>query len=236
MFRVSGPLAGAALERLTGLAAAEPRRATRVDIRDPDSGELLDDGLAVRFPAPASYTGEDLVELHVHGGRATVEAVGLALGRIPGLAPAEPGDFTRRAFLAGKLDLTRVEAVADLIDAETEAQRRQAMRQAGGALAALYDGWREALIGALAHLEAHIDFPGRGSAARRRGGDRAAPSRRSLATWPGISRTRGAASGCATGSRSPSSARPTWASRAWSTRSPGATSPSWRPGPAPRGT
>ena len=159
MFRVSGPLAGAALERLTGLAAPEPRRAMRVDIRDPESGELLDDGLAIRFPAPASYTGEDLVELHVHGGRATVEAVGLALGRIPGLAPAEPGDFTRRAFLAGKLDLTRVEAIADLIDAGTEAQRRQAMRQAGGALAALYDGWREALIGALAHLEAWIDFP-----------------------------------------------------------------------------
>lgn len=159
VFRITGPLSGAALERLTGLAPPEPRRAMRVDIRDPDSGEVLDDGLALRFPAPASYTGEDLVELHIHGGRATVEAVGLALGRIPGLVPAGPGDFTRRAFLAGKLDLTRVEAIADLIDAETEAQRRQAMRQAGGALAALYDGWREALIGALAHLEAVIDFP-----------------------------------------------------------------------------
>ena len=159
VFRITGPLAAGALERLTGLAAPAPRRATRVDIRDPDSGEILDDGLALRFPAPASYTGEELVELHLHGGRATVEAVGLALGRIPGLAPAGPGDFTRRAFLAGKLDLTRVEAVADLIDAETEAQRRQAMRQAGGALAALYDGWREDLIGALARLEAVIDFP-----------------------------------------------------------------------------
>ena len=159
VFRVSGPRAGAALERLTGLAAPEPRRAMRVDIREPRAASSSTTGLAIRFPAPASYTGEDLVELHVHGGRATVEAVGLALGRIPGLAPAEPGDFTRRAFLAGKLDLTRVEAIADLIDAETEAQRRQAMRQAGGALAALYDGWREALIGALAHLEAWIDFP-----------------------------------------------------------------------------
>lgn len=159
VFRITGPRAAAALERLTGLAAPAPRRAVRVAIRDPDSGEILDDGLALRFPAPASYTGEDLVELHLHGGRATVEAVGLALGRIDGLAPAGPGDFTRRAFLAGKLDLTRVEAVADLIDAETEAQRRQAMRQAGGALAALYDGWRGDLIGALAHLEAVIDFP-----------------------------------------------------------------------------
>ena len=159
VFRITGPRAAAALQRLTGLAAPEPRRAVRVEIRDPGTGEVLDDGLAIRFPAPASYTGEDLVELHLHGGRATVEAVGLALGRIDGLAPAGPGDFTRRAFLAGKLDLTRVEAIADLIDAETEAQRRQAMRQAGGALAALYDGWRADLIGALAHLEAVIDFP-----------------------------------------------------------------------------
>ncbi len=159
VFRITGPRAAAALERLTGLAAPAPRRAVRVAIRDPATGEILDDGLALRFPAPASYTGEDLVELHLHGGRATVEAVGLALGRIDGLAPAGPGDFTRRAFLAGKLDLTQVEAVADLIDAETEAQRRQAMRQAGGALAALYDGWRADLIGALAHLEAVIDFP-----------------------------------------------------------------------------
>ena len=159
VFRITGPLADDALERLTGLAAPAPRRAVRVEIRDPGTGEILDDGLALRFAAPASYTGEELVELHVHGGRATVEAVGLALGRIPGLAPAGPGDFTRRAFLAGKLDLTRVEAIADLIDAETEAQRRQAMRQAGGALAALYDGWRAELIGALAHLEAVIDFP-----------------------------------------------------------------------------
>ena len=159
VFRITGPLAAGALARLTGLAAPAPRQAVRVEIRDPGTGEVLDDGLALRFPAPASYTGEDLVELHLHGGRATVEAVGLALGRLDGLAPAGPGDFTRRAFLAGKLDLTRVEAVADLIDAETEAQRRQAMRQAGGALAALYDGWRGDLIGALAHLEAVIDFP-----------------------------------------------------------------------------
>ena len=159
VFRITGPAAGAALERLTGLAAPEPRRAMRVDVRDPGTGEILDDGLALWFPGPASYTGEDLAELHIHGGRATIEAVGLALGRIDGLAPAEPGDFTRRAFAAGKLDLTQVEAIADLIDAETEAQRRQARRQASGALAALYDGWRGDLIGALAHLEAYIDFP-----------------------------------------------------------------------------
>ena len=158
IFRVSGPAAGAALERLCGLAAPEPRRALRATIRDPETGEEIDDGLALWFPGPASYTGEDLAELHVHGGRAVIEAVGLALGRL-GLAPAGPGEFTRRAFGAGKLDLTRVEAIADLVDAETEAQRRQARRQAGGALAELYEGWREDLIGALAHLEAYIDFP-----------------------------------------------------------------------------
>ena len=158
VFRVSGPAAGAALERLTGRALPEPRRAVRVGIRDPGTGEEIDDGLALWFPGPASYTGEDVAELHVHGGRAVIEAVGLALGRL-GLDPAGPGDFTRRAFAAGKLDLTQVEAIADLVDAETEAQRRQARRQAGGALAELYEGWRGELIGALAHLEAYIDFP-----------------------------------------------------------------------------
>ena len=159
VFRVSGPAAGDALESLTGLGAPAPRRAIRVEIREPATGEVLDDGLALWFPGPASYTGEDVAELHVHGGRAVIEAVGLALGRIDGLVPAGPGEFTRRAFAAGKLDLTQVEAIADLVDAETEAQRRQARRQAGGALAALYESWRAALIGALAHLEAVIDFP-----------------------------------------------------------------------------
>ncbi|MDE0056985.1 MAG: tRNA uridine-5-carboxymethylaminomethyl(34) synthesis GTPase MnmE [Defluviicoccus sp.] len=159
VFRVSGPAAGAALESLTGLADPAPRRAMRVAIREPATGEMLDDGLALWFPGPASYTGEDMAELHVHGGRAVVEAVGLALGRTDGLVPAGPGDFTRRAFAAGKLDLTQVEAIADLVDAETEAQRRQARRQAGGALAELYESWRGLLVGALAHLEAFIDFP-----------------------------------------------------------------------------
>ena len=158
VFRVSGPDAGAVLERLTGLAAPVPRRAMRVEIREPATGEALDDGLALWFPGPASYTGEDMAELQIHGGRTVIEAVGLALGRL-GLEPAGPGEFTRRAFAAGKLDLTRVEAIADLIDAETEAQRRQARRQAGGALAELYESWRARLVGALAHLEAVIDFP-----------------------------------------------------------------------------
>ena len=159
VFRISGPAARDALARIAGLPAPAPRRAVRALLREPATGEVLDEAIAIWFPGPASYTGEDMAELQVHGGRAVIEAVGLALGRLDGLVPAEPGAFTRRAFLAGKLDLTRIEAIADLIAAETEAQRRQAQRQAGGALAALYDRWREELVRALAHLEAAIDFP-----------------------------------------------------------------------------
>jgi len=119
---------------------------------------LIDDGLAIWFPGPASFTGEDVVELHVHGGSAVLEAVTGCLSRIDGVRPAEPGEYSRRAFENGKLDLTAAEAIADLVDAETTAQRRQALAQMGGALAGLYDGWRSQLVGALAYLEACIDF------------------------------------------------------------------------------
>lgn len=119
---------------------------------------LIDDGLAIWFPGPASFTGEDVVELHVHGGAAVLEAVTACLTCLPGLRPAEPGEYSRRAFENGKLDLTAAEAIADLVDAETAAQRRQALAQMGGALADLYDGWRSQLVGALAYLEACIDF------------------------------------------------------------------------------
>ena len=127
-------------------------------MRDPDTGEDIDDGLALWFPAPRSVTGEDVAELHLHGGRALLAAVMAALGRL-GLRLAEPGEFTRRAFLNGKLDLTQAEAVADLAAAETEAQRRQALRQLDGALGGLYRAWSERLLRLLAHLEAAIDFP-----------------------------------------------------------------------------
>jgi tRNA modification GTPase len=135
-----------------------PRVARHVRLRDPDSGEELDDGLALWFPAPHSVTGEDVAELHVHGSRAVLAAVMAALGRL-GLRLAEPGEFTRRAFLNGKLDLTQAEAIADLAAAETEAQRRQALRQLDGHLGDLYRGWSERLLRLLAHLEAAIDFP-----------------------------------------------------------------------------
>jgi len=167
--RVSGPDAGTALYALTGRSTWPARRAVRARFSAPSAGppgppgatapEVLDDGLALYFPAPNSYTGEDVAELHVHGGRAVIAGVLAALGRIPGLAPAEPGEFTRRAFLNGKLDLTAAEGIADLIAAETDAQRRQAVRQAAGGLARVYEAWRAQLIRILAFWEAHIDFP-----------------------------------------------------------------------------
>jgi tRNA modification GTPase len=135
-----------------------PRRAERRRLVDPKTGEQLDDGLVLWFPGPNSATGEDVAEFHLHGSRAVLAAVMGALGRA-GLRLAEPGEFTRRAFLNGKLDLLQAEAIADLAAAETEAQRRQALRQLDGALGSLYRGWSDRLTRILAHLEAAIDFP-----------------------------------------------------------------------------
>lgn len=157
--RLSGPGAGAALEALTGAELPAARRASRRRLSHPANGEVLDEALILWFPGPASYTGEDVAELQLHGGRAVTAGVLEALLARPGLRAAEPGELTKRAFLNGKLDLTAAEAVNDLIAADTAAQRRQALRQGAGALAALYDGWRGRLIRVLAHLEADIDFP-----------------------------------------------------------------------------
>lgn len=159
VLRLSGPRAGAALEALTGKALPPPRTAALRRIAHPDTDETLDQGLVLWFPGPASFTGEDVAEFHLHGGPAVIDAVMAALRAVPGLASAEPGAFSRRAFEHGKLDLTQTEAIADLVAAETEAQRKQALRQMDGALGALYEGWRGGLIRALAHLEADLDFP-----------------------------------------------------------------------------
>jgi len=158
VLRVSGPAAGAALEALAGRRPV-PRRATLATLARPDTGEALDRALVLWFPAPASVTGEDVVELHVHGGRAVIDAVLGALAGRPGLRPAEAGEFARRAFDHGRLDLSEVEGLADLIEAETEAQRRQALRQMDGGLSRLSEGWRAELIAVSARLEAAIDFP-----------------------------------------------------------------------------
>ena len=157
VIRVSGPDAGSCLRDLTGRALPSPRLASLRDLRDAE-GAKIDQALVLWFSAPASFSGEDMAEIHVHGGRAVVAKVLAALGGYAGCRPAEPGEFTRRAVENGKLDLTQAEALIDLIDAETEEQRSQALRQYGGALASLYEGWRSRLIKALAWVEAEIDF------------------------------------------------------------------------------
>lgn len=157
VIRLSGPKARAALETLAG-PAPDVRQAVVRKLIDPDSGEQLDEVLVLRFEAPFSFTGEDIVELHIHGGPAVLEGVLGALGRISGLRGAEPGEFARRAFENNKLDLTQAEGLADLIEAETQAQRRQALRQSGGRLRALCDDWREKIIHGSSLVEAALDF------------------------------------------------------------------------------
>jgi len=168
VIRVSGPDAGAALRALLGGPLPKARMATHASLYFPDTtvtgsdaedgDNVLDEVLVLWFPAPQSFTGEDVAELHIHGGRACIEAVTRALAASGPLRPAEAGEFSRQAFENGKMDLTRAEALADLVAAETEAQRRQAMGQAMGALAARYDGWRAALVGLAGEVEAGIDF------------------------------------------------------------------------------
>ncbi len=160
--RLSGPAAGEALRRLAGEPLPPPRRASVRALSDPVSGEMLDRALVFWFPELHSYTGECVAELHLHGGRGVLTAVLGVLGRLPGLRLAEPGEFTRRAFERGNLDLTAAEGLADLIAADTEAQRRQALRQLEGELGRLYESWRLRLVAALARFEAAIDFPEEG--------------------------------------------------------------------------
>jgi tRNA modification GTPase len=157
IIRLSGPASASAVSALCGGRIPAPRHAALHRLRDRD-GAVLDHALVLWLPGPGSYTGEDCAELHLHGGRAVIDAVASALLR-QGLRPAEPGEFTRRAFLNGRMDLVEAEAVHDLVAAETEAQRRQALRQLEGALGALYNDWAGRLRGVLAYQEALIDFP-----------------------------------------------------------------------------
>jgi tRNA modification GTPase len=155
--RVSGPRAGIALEKLIG-RLPEPRKAALARVRDPASGEVIDEALALWFPAPRSETGEDVAELQLHGGKAVIAGVLDALATIEGCRPAEAGEFTRRAFENGRLVLTAVEGLADLIAAETQAQRRLAFRQLKGLIGDRAEAWRRRSIEALALVEARIDF------------------------------------------------------------------------------
>ena len=157
VIRVSGP---AALESAAGLCGVlKPREACLRTLKNPKTHEIIDRALILTFPGPGSYTGEDVVEYHVHGSAAVIAALLEVLAVQNDHRLAEPGEFTRRAFENGKLDLTEAEAVADLIDAQTQAQRQQALSQLGGALSALYQGWTEQLKTILAHVEADLEFP-----------------------------------------------------------------------------
>ncbi|QUS37592.1 tRNA uridine-5-carboxymethylaminomethyl(34) synthesis GTPase MnmE [Tardiphaga alba] len=158
--RVSGPRAGATLERLAKKIPI-PRMATHVLLADDKLGPI-DDAVVLWFPGPASATGEDTAEFHIHGGRAVLTSLFEALASIDGLRPAEPGEFTRRAFENGKLDLTEAEGLDDLIHADTDRQRRQALRQLKGLLGDKARNWRQQIIEALALVEVGIDFSDEG--------------------------------------------------------------------------
>ncbi len=162
--RISGKAAHGTLKALCGGNVPAPRTAGLRTLRDPRTGEVLDRGLMLWFPGPSSFTGEDMAELHLHGGRAVIAGV---LDALPaaGLRMAEPGEFTRRAFENGKLDLTEAEGLADLINAETAAQRSQALQQSAGALRERYEAWRASLLRAMAYVEASLDFSDEGDIA-----------------------------------------------------------------------
>ena len=159
VLRLSGSGAGEAIRALTRRALPPPRRAVRRALFEPDAPAPFDDALVLWFPGPASFTGEDMAELQIHGSRAACRLVLAALGRRPGFRLARAGEFARRAFDRGKLALDQVEALADLIAAETESQARQAMRQLGRGLGARCEAWRLRILGARARAEAEIDFP-----------------------------------------------------------------------------
>ncbi|MEZ5933712.1 MAG: tRNA uridine-5-carboxymethylaminomethyl(34) synthesis GTPase MnmE [Alphaproteobacteria bacterium] len=156
--RLSGRACVDACRALSGKAPPPAREARLAVLHDPEDGEAIDQGLVLWFPGPASFTGEDVLELHVHGGPAVLTALFEALGNVREVRPAHPGEFSRRAFMNGKMDLTAAEGLADLVAAETRQQARQARRQMEGALGQLYGDWHGRLLDALALIEAEIDF------------------------------------------------------------------------------
>lgn len=161
VIRISGGNTRVVLEAIAA-PLLPPRRASLRHIKDPASGDVLDQSLVIWMPAPKSFTGEDQAEIQIHGGLAVRLAVLRCLSQLKDCRAAEPGEFTRRAFLNGRMDLTEVEGLADLIDAETEAQRRQALRQLEGGIGQIVEGWRENLLDALALMEASLDFSDEG--------------------------------------------------------------------------
>lgn len=165
IIRLSGPRTSAAIQAMCR-RLPPARRAVLTHIRHPETGDMIDQGLVLWFPAPASFTGEDAGELHIHGGRAVIAATLAALAGMAGMRAAEAGEFTRRAFANGRLDLTAIEGLSDLLDADTQLQRRAALRVAMGANRTLYDGWRQEIVTAQALVEATIDFSDEGDVPR----------------------------------------------------------------------
>lgn len=161
VIRVSGAEARETIYRMTDIdiGRLKPRYAYFANLYSVPERQLLDKCLLLYFKAPFSFTGEDIVELQIHGSRAVISGVISSLAQIPGFRLAEPGEFSKRAFYNGKMDLTQAEGLADLIDAETAEQQKYAMRQMEGGLKNLYEGWRDELLTVMAHLEAYIDFP-----------------------------------------------------------------------------
>ena len=159
VIRVSGDNTTNVIKQITGKDLPVPRVATLRHFNKINSNELIDEGVLIWFPGPNSYTGEDLAEFHVHGSRAVVKAVHLAISKIKNCRLAEPGEFTKRAFQNGRINLLKAESIADLISSETEIQRKQAIKIMSGKSSDQFNSWREKLLKALSHIEAKIDFP-----------------------------------------------------------------------------
>ena len=159
VIRVSGQNTVEVVKKITGSKLPPPRVATLTKFNKNGAKELIDEGVIIWFPAPNSYTGEDLAEFHVHGSRAVIKAMHSTISKIKNCRLAEPGEFTKRAFQNGKINLLKAESIADLISSETEIQRKQALKIMSGKSSNKFNSWREKLLKALSHVEAKIDFP-----------------------------------------------------------------------------
>jgi len=159
VIRVSGQYTSEVVKKITGSNLPKPRVATLSKFSKNGGKELIDEGVIIWFPAPNSYTGEDMAEFHVHGSRAVVKAMHLAIEKIKNCRLAEPGEFTKRAFQNGRINLLKAESIADLISSETEIQRKQALKIMSGKSSDKFNSWREKLLKVLSHVEAKIDFP-----------------------------------------------------------------------------
>ena len=159
VIRVSGKNTAEVVKQLTKSKLPTPKVATLKKFNKNGGKELIDEGVIIWFPGPNSYTGEDLAEFHVHGSRAVIKAMQLAISKIKNCRLAEPGEFTKRAFQNGRINLLKAESIADLISSETEIQRKQALKIMSGKSSDKFNSWREKLLKILSHIEAKIDFP-----------------------------------------------------------------------------